>query len=99
MATTENQTESIAEQAKAIYEAKIRAQVEAEHFGEFLALDVDSGDWEVDKDLLSASKRLRERRPQARSFIMRVGYRAAVSMGGAMELKTGLVLSRPNCEL
>lgn len=82
MTTTENQTESIAEQAKAIYEAKIRAQVEAEHFGDFLALDVDSGDWEVDKNLLDASNRLRARRPQTRTFFLRVGHAAAVVMSG-----------------
>ena len=81
MATTENQTESIAEQAKAIYEANVRAQVEAEHFGEFLALDVDSGDWEVDEKLLTATLRLKERRPGGRLFGMRIGYRAAIQTG------------------
>ena len=82
MATTEKSTESIAEQAKAIYEAKIRAHVEAEYFGEFLALDVDSGDWEVDKKLLLATLRLQERRPDGRLFGMRVGYRTAYSSLG-----------------
>lgn len=85
MATT--QQSETATRAHEIYDATIRAQVEATHHGEFVAIDVDSGDWEVDKDLLLASDRLRERRPQARSFIVRAGYRAAVSMGGAMEIK------------
>jgi hypothetical protein len=71
MTTTGKPTESIAEQAKAIYEANIRAQVEAEHFGEFLALDVDSGDWEVDKNLLDASNRLRA--PSANAHVFPAG--------------------------
>lgn len=82
MATIEHQTESIAEQAKAIYEAKIRAQVEAQHFGEFLALDVDSGDWEIDKKLLTATLRLKERHPEGRLFGMRIGFRTAYSAVG-----------------
>ncbi len=79
----EKASESIAELAKTIYEERIRAQVEATHFGDFVALDVDSGDWEVDKSLLNASNRLRTRRRlQTRTFILRVGYAAAVSMSG-----------------
>lgn len=83
---TEKADESISELAKAIYEERIRAQVEATHFGEFLSLDVDSGDYEVDKKLLDATLRLRERRPNGRLFGMRVGYRAAVTMGGSFQL-------------
>ena len=80
MATT--QRSETATRAHAIYDEKIRAQVEATHHGDFVAIDVDSGDWEVDKVLLKANKRLRERRPQTRTFFMRVGHLAAVSLGG-----------------
>ncbi len=76
------QQSETATRAHAIYDATIRAQVEATHHGEFVAIDVDSGDWEVDKVLLKASKRLRERHPQTRTFFMRVGHLAAVSLGG-----------------
>lgn len=87
MATIQN-SQSIAELAKSIYEERIRAQVEAEHFGEFLSLDVDSGDYEIDKKLLEAMLRLKERRPNGRLFGMRIGYRTAVAMGGSFQLSS-----------
>ena len=76
------QQSETATRAHAIYDATIRAQVEATHHGDFVAIDVDSGDWEVDKVLLNATLRLKERHSNGRFFGMRVGYRTAYSFGG-----------------
>ena len=73
----------IARLAKEIYERDIRAQVEAGHDGEVVAIDVDSGDWAIAKDAMAATDRLRARRPEATDvFRERVGYRAMYSFGG-----------------
>ena len=42
-----------------IYERDIRKLVEANHHGEFISIDVDSGGWAVSDDLLTAAKRVR----------------------------------------
>lgn len=42
-----------------IYERDIRPQVEADHHGEYVAIDVDSGGWAISDDLRAAAKRLR----------------------------------------
>ena len=66
-----------------IYERDIRPQVEAEHDGEYVSIDVDSGTWAVADDLLAAVNRLRAIHPEAFDvWTVRVGYRATGSIGG-----------------
>ncbi len=73
-----------------IYERDIRRQIEADHYGEFVSIDVDSGDWAVSKDLLASAKRLREQRPDAIDvWSVRVGYRVIGSIGGGSRHSEG----------
>jgi hypothetical protein len=70
-----------AERGQALYDTQIRAQVEGEHRGKFLILDVNTGDYEIDAEDLTACHRLLERRPDAVLFGVRVGHRAAYRLG------------------
>ncbi|MXX27784.1 MAG: hypothetical protein F4Z82_20355 [Caldilineaceae bacterium SB0668_bin_21] len=66
-----------------IYERDIRPQVEADHHGEYVAIDVDSGSWAISDDLRTAAKRLRTQRPGVIDvWLLRVGYRALRHFGG-----------------
>ncbi len=68
-----------------IYERDIRRQVEADHHGKVIAIDVDSGDYAIAESELAASDGLREKRPDAIDvWLLRVGYRAVASIGGAL---------------
>jgi hypothetical protein len=72
-----------------IYERDIRPQVEDEHDGEYVAIDVDSGSWAVSDGLLAAAKRLRAMHPEAVDvWTVRVGYRATASIGGGSPRRT-----------
>lgn len=74
---------------KEIYERDILPQVEAGHFGEYVAIDVETGDWAVADGERAAADRLRERRPQAVDVLMqRVGYRALRSFGAGSLRRT-----------
>ena len=64
-----------------IYKRDIRHLVEAEHFGEYVAIDVDSGDYAIADSVLAAADQLRSRRPDADGWLVRVGYRALRSFG------------------
>ena len=66
-----------------LYERDIRTQVEADHHGKVIAIDVDSGDYAIADTARSAAKRLRERRPDADVWLMRVGYPTLRSFGGS----------------
>ena len=66
-----------------IYERDIRRLVEADHDGELLAIDVDSGNWAIGDELLDEIDRLRAQYPEAINvYRVRVGYRAVASIGG-----------------
>ena len=75
--------DEIARLGDEIYERDIRPQVEADHDGDIVSIDVDSGNWAVDDDLLAAAGRLRALRPQAVNvWSLRIGHRAVYKFGG-----------------
>ena len=46
-----------------------------------MVIDVETGDYELDANDATATKRLQKRRPEAVIYGLRVGYRAAYSFG------------------
>ena len=73
----------IARIGKEIYQRDIRQQVEADHHGEVVSIDVDTGSWAIANDLLAAADRLRAQCPDAVNvWSERVGHRAVASFGG-----------------
>lgn len=75
-------TEEIARRGREVYEREVRHEVEPEHRGRFLVLDVESGDYEIADDDLDASERILERRPDALLYGLRIGEGAAYRIGG-----------------
>ncbi len=73
--------DEIGERAEATYSSQLKDKVETKHFGKFLALDVESGDYEIDADDMTAEDRLLPRRPDAVMFLMRIGFPAAHFVG------------------
>ena len=59
-----------------MYERQVRPQVEAGNHGKVVALDIDSGAFEVADDGLTAAKRLLARQPDAQIWCVRIGYPA-----------------------
>jgi hypothetical protein len=78
--------EEVARRAKQLYESTIRQQVELEeNIGKMVIIDIETGDYKVDKTGLEASRNLRKKHPNARLFGIRIGYNVAVSFGGTLE--------------
>jgi hypothetical protein len=75
-------SEQIVELGEAIYAQKLHDQLEPRQNGKFLALDVETGDYEIDEDKLAAIDRARSKRRDAPLYILRVGYPTAVKLGG-----------------
>jgi hypothetical protein len=67
--------EEFARRGDEIYEREIRSHVEANHKGQFVAIDIETGAYEVDADELAASDRLVARIPDAQIWLHRVGSR------------------------
>ena len=66
--------EEAARLGKGIYERDIRPQVEANNKGKYVAIDIDTGLWEMDVDEIVAGDRLRGRIPDAQTWMTRIGY-------------------------
>ena len=77
-----NWVEDVANRGEAIYQEQIKPLVDPLHYGKFLVIDVETGDYEIGKRMREASKILRERRPKAITYGVRVGFLAAYRMGG-----------------
>jgi len=69
--------DEIGNRGVAIYESKLRSLLEPQCRGQFVAIDVESEDYEVASDADEASDRLWERRPEAQILVERIGYAAA----------------------
>lgn len=82
MATAELTTKEIVRRGQEIYDRDIRHKVEAEHHGKFLVVDIDSGDYEIDGEVIAAVDRLEERKPDAVTYGVRVGFKYAYHFGG-----------------
>ncbi len=74
--------EGVAERGEAIYEREIRLRVEEENRGKYLVLDIQTGEYEIDEDDLTATRRLMEKCPDAVLYGLRIGYPAAYRLGG-----------------
>ena len=83
---TEEQTER-AKRADEIFDRVIRPKVDVEEEShKYVAIDLESEDFEVDSDQLTAANRLIERHPEVkgRIWFRRVGSRFAHHFGGGL---------------
>ena len=79
--------EEFARRGDELYESKIKSQVEEGNSGRIVAIDIETGLFEVADEIVTATNRLFERRPDAQPWIVRIGHRA-VHRFGARSLKT-----------
>lgn len=82
MAYADYTAEEIAERGEAIYHERIRPYVEDDHRGDFLVVDIETGEYEIDREDIVASKRILARRPEAVLHGLRIGYPVAYRLGG-----------------
>lgn len=67
---------------QALYDECIRVKVEASHQGKFLAVDIETGEYEIDVDELAALKRAKAKHPDAALYLLRIGSSTAYRLGG-----------------
>lgn len=74
--------EEIASRGDALYEMEIQRRLLPEDDGSLVAIDIESGDFVVDKNELRAFQRLRNQHPDAQIWLKRVGSRHVHRFGG-----------------
>lgn len=73
--------DEIARRGRGIYERDIRAEVEREHDGEFLVVDVATGEYAVGEDQDEVFDHAEARNPEGLFYLLRVGRPAAHRIG------------------
>jgi hypothetical protein len=81
--------EEFAQRGDYLYETQIKSQVEVGNNNKIVAIDIETGAFEVADEILTATDRLFERIPDAQSWIVRIGHRA-VHRFGARSLRKSL---------
>ena len=76
--------QEIVDRGRRYYAEHLRARLEPDHMDEYLVLDIDTGDYEVDPSELAAFQRAYARSPRGIFCILRIGHRAAARLGGRL---------------
>lgn len=74
--------EEFARRGDEIYASQVCAQVEEGNHGKIVAIDLETGDFEVDASEIDACDRLEAHHPEAQIWIVRVGSRHVRRFGG-----------------
>jgi hypothetical protein len=71
-----------------IYEQRIRPQVESGNQGRIVAIDVETGEFEISDQTLEAAERLLARCPDAQIWFVRIGHQGVHRFGLGRRLGT-----------
>ena len=74
--------EEFARRGDALYEKEIRPHLKPSDTGKFLAIDIETGAYEMAKSELKACDRLNARIPDAQIWMVRIGYSTLHGFGG-----------------
>jgi hypothetical protein len=74
--------EEIAERGEAVYTSDIRPHLKPEDKGRFVAIDIESRQFELAADELAACRQLRAKVPEAQIWLVRVGFPSVYRLGG-----------------
>jgi hypothetical protein len=81
MPETKRNSDELAALGRDIFDRQVRPTLQPKDDGKFVAIDVESGDFELDADDYSAVMRLRSRRPAADIWLMRAGFPTTYRIG------------------
>jgi hypothetical protein len=73
--------EEFARRGNEIYETQVRPQVEEGNHAKIVALDIETGAFELAKDTMTASDKLLERYPDAQIWRIRIGNKGVHRFG------------------
>jgi hypothetical protein len=75
----------IGEAGRRLYADRVRSLVETpENIGKQVTIDIETGEYDIDADGMSASRRLQAKHPGAALYGIRIGYNAVYSLGGSI---------------
>lgn len=85
MPTAKLTPDEVVDRGEAIYRERLQAHLEPGNIGKFLVIDINTGDYEMGPEYLPLTDAMIEANPSAVLYILKIGYPAAVSMGGRLK--------------
>ncbi len=76
-------SEEFSRRGQEIYDRDLRPALRPVDENKFVAIDIESRSYELDRDDFTATERLLTRQPHAQIWLARVGQRAAYRIGAA----------------
>ena len=73
---------SVAQQAKRVYESRLKAKLEAQHRDQFVAIEPESESFFLGDKFIDAAMAAKKAHPDRMSFVIRIGHEAAFHIGG-----------------
>ncbi len=73
--------EEFARRGQEVYERQVRSALRPGDDGKFVAVDIETGSYEMDRDDYAATERLLARCPGAQIWLTQVGQQAAYRLG------------------
>ena len=77
-----NHTTHVTERAKAIYSRRLQTELEASHPNGYVAIEPESGEHFLADSFGAAVAAARAAHPDRIAFVIRIGHRAAIHLGG-----------------
>jgi hypothetical protein len=75
----------IARRGQDLYDREIRPEVEtSDNLGKIISIDIETGNYEIDDNLLASSSRLQQQFPDAVIWAERIGFNAVYAVGGTL---------------
>ena len=80
--------EETAQRGDAIYEERIRPILKPQDRGRIVAIDIETGDYEIADQVILAGDKLHSRNPNAQTWFVRVGFRHVYRFGGGVRVES-----------
>ena len=87
MSYTNYTPQEVESKGEAIYVRQIRDKLNPKRQGEFLVINIETGEYEVNADDLVATKRLLANCPNAVIYGLRIGFPTAYRIGSGFSVK------------
>ncbi len=73
------------QRAEELYQQRLRSQLETVYFGQYIAIDIETGEYEIGSDYHKAAHKILSRKAEAVIGVLRIGFSVVGRIGGRVK--------------
>lgn len=73
------------QRAEDLYQQRLRSQLETAYFGQYIAIDIETGEYEIGTDYHEAAHKILARKAEAAIGVLRIGFPVVGRIGGRVK--------------